>query len=176
MLLHKHKTLIFYQRLMTVRCRRFYLPGEFIAVFVTTVYILVGANANEALVELHNTIRSIQARYLEAFYMVVGDFNHTKLTDTLPSLLQYVTFPTFPTFAVWTEPSPAHTLDFSGRQRPTREKLTWRITPPPSLALSANVLMMSPPPEQSPATRKSLQQINPCKAADLTETSSRDGY
>lgn len=35
-------------KLMTVKCRPYYLPREFTAVFVIIVYIPPGANANEA--------------------------------------------------------------------------------------------------------------------------------
>ena len=82
--------------LMTVKCRPHYLPREFTAVFVIIVYIPPGANANasEALKELHDTISSLQTKHPEAFYVVAGDFNHVKLTDTLPSFYQHVTIPT----------------------------------------------------------------------------------
>ena len=42
--------------LMTVKCRPYYLPQEFTVAFVTIVYISPGANANEALKELHTTL------------------------------------------------------------------------------------------------------------------------
>ena len=45
--------------LMTMKCRAYYLPWKFTAVFVTIVYILPGANANEALKELHDTPLSV---------------------------------------------------------------------------------------------------------------------
>ncbi|XP_062394808.1 ribonuclease inhibitor-like isoform X2 [Sardina pilchardus] len=82
--------------LMTVKCRPHYLPREFTAVFVNIVYIPPGANANAnvALQELHDTISSLQTKHPEAFYVVAGDFNHVKLTDTLPSFYQHVTIPT----------------------------------------------------------------------------------
>lgn len=80
--------------LMTVRCRPFYLPPEFTAVFVTIVYIPPGANANKAMKELHDTISLLQTKHPEAFYVVAGDFNHIKLTDTLPCFYQHVDFPT----------------------------------------------------------------------------------
>ena len=54
--------------------------------FITIVYILPGANANEALKELHDTIRSRQTKHPEAFYVVVGDFNHVKMADTVKIL------------------------------------------------------------------------------------------
>lgn len=104
--------------LMTVRCRPFYLPPEFTAVFVTIVYIPPGANANKALKELHDTISLLQTKHPEAFYVVAGDFNHMKLTDTLPCFYQHVDFPTgeitlwtvcTATFAVHTKLSPTPT-------------------------------------------------------------------
>ncbi|KAI3371788.1 hypothetical protein L3Q82_024342 [Scortum barcoo] len=63
---------------MTVKCRPHYLPREFTAVFVTAVYIPPGAKANEALKELHNNISSLQHKHPEAFYVVAGDFNHSR--------------------------------------------------------------------------------------------------
>ncbi len=80
--------------LMTVKCRPYYLPREFTAVFITIVYIAPGVNANEALQELHETISSLQIKHPEAFYVVAGDFNHVKLTDILSSFYQHVTIPT----------------------------------------------------------------------------------
>lgn len=83
---------------LTVKCRPFYLPHEFTAVLVTIVYISLGANANnkvsEALQELHDIISSLQTKHPEAFYVVVGDFNHIRLTDVLPRFHQHVDFPT----------------------------------------------------------------------------------
>lgn len=68
---------------MTVRCRPFYLPQEFTVVFVTIVYIPPGANANEALKELHDFISLLQTKHPETFYVVAGEFNHVKLKPLL---------------------------------------------------------------------------------------------
>ena len=77
-----------------MKCRPYYLPLEFTEVFVTIVYIPLGGNANEALKELHDNISLLQTKHPEAFYVVAGDFNHVKLTDTLPRFYQHVTIPT----------------------------------------------------------------------------------
>jgi len=73
-------------------CQPYYLPREFTAVLVTIVYIPLGASGNEALKELYDTVSSLQMKHPEAFYVVAGNFNHVKLTDTLLSFYQHVIF------------------------------------------------------------------------------------
>ncbi|KAL7887676.1 hypothetical protein AOLI_G00053970 [Acnodon oligacanthus] len=65
----------------------------FTAVFVAPVYILPGAEAHDALKELHDHISSLHNKHPESFYMVAGNFNHIDLTNTLPEFYQHVTKP-----------------------------------------------------------------------------------
>lgn len=74
---------------LTVKCCPCYLPRELMAVFVLAVHIPPVVNANMALVALHDNISSLQSKYPEGFYVVVGDFNPEHLTDTLPKLYQH---------------------------------------------------------------------------------------
>lgn len=63
-------------------------------VFIVAVYIPPSANASEALRELHDHIGVLQNKHPEAFFVVAGDFNHVKLTDTLPRFYQHVSIAT----------------------------------------------------------------------------------
>ncbi|XP_014879206.1 uncharacterized protein LOC106940864 [Poecilia latipinna] len=130
--------------LMTEKCRPYYLPREFTAVFVTIVYIPPGANGNEVLKELHDIISSLQMKHPEAFYVVAGDFNHVKLTDTLPSFYQHVTFPT----------SGDNTLDCVY----TNIDGGYRALPRPHLGLSNHISIVL-----APAYRPLMRRIRPTK-------------
>ncbi len=130
--------------LMTVKCRPYYLPREFTAVFITIVYIAPGAKANEALQELHETISSLQIKHPEAFYVVAGDFNHVKLTDTLSSFYQHVTIPT----------RGDNTLDCVY----TNILGAYRALPRPPLGLSDHISILL-----APAYRPLLGRIRPTK-------------
>lgn len=63
-------------------------------VFIVAVYIPPSANASKALRELHDHIGVLQNKHPEAFFVVAGDFNHVKLTDTLPRFYQHVSIAT----------------------------------------------------------------------------------
>lgn len=69
---------------LTLKCWPHYLPREFTVVFIVKVYVPSSANTNEALEELHDHICELQNKHPGAFFVVVGDFTHAKLTDTLP--------------------------------------------------------------------------------------------
>ncbi len=144
--------------LMTVKCRPYYLPREFTAVFITIVYIAPGANANanEALQELHETISSLQIKHPEAFYVVAGDFNHVKLTDTLSSFYQHVTFPT----------RGDNTLDCVY----TNIHGAYRALPRPPLGLSDHISILL-----APAYRPLLGRIRP-KKKTVTVCNSSQAY
>ncbi len=143
---------------MTVKCRPYYLPWEFTAVFITIVYIAPGANANanEALQELHETISSLQIKHPEAFYVVAGDFNHVKLTDTLSSFYQHVTFPT----------RGDNTLDCVY----TNIHGAYRALPRPPLGLSDHISILL-----APAYRPLLGRIRP-KKKTVTVCNSSQAY
>ncbi len=66
---------------LIIKCRPHYLTREFTAEYIVAVYIPPRAKANEALGELHNNICSLQNKHPEAFFVIVGDFNHVNLTD-----------------------------------------------------------------------------------------------
>ncbi|KAI3369447.1 hypothetical protein L3Q82_007487 [Scortum barcoo] len=123
---------------MTVKCRPHYLPREFTAVFVTAVYIPPGAKANEALKELHNNISSLQHKHPEAFYVVVGDFNHVNLTDTLPKFYQHVTIPT----------------RGNNTNKLHQQRDAYRAVPHPHLGFSDHISIMLLPPAYCPLLRR----------------------
>ncbi|KAK0137698.1 repressor of the inhibitor of the protein kinase [Merluccius polli] len=79
---------------MTVRCRPFYMPSEFTAVYILAVYIPPSANATDALTELYQAITELQCAHPDCLFIVAGDFNHANLKKVLPKFKQYVDFPT----------------------------------------------------------------------------------
>ncbi|KAK0142227.1 hypothetical protein N1851_020114 [Merluccius polli] len=79
---------------MTVRCRPFYMPSEFTAVYILAVYIPPSANATDALTELYRAITELQCAHPDCLFIVAGDFNHANQKKVLPKFKQYVDFPT----------------------------------------------------------------------------------
>ncbi|KAI4887034.1 hypothetical protein NFI96_005191 [Prochilodus magdalenae] len=79
---------------MVVRCRPFYLPREFTAVLIISVYIPPGANAKAALCELYSAISGLQNTHPDGLFIVAGDFNHVNLKSVLPKFHQHVNFAT----------------------------------------------------------------------------------
>ncbi|KAI4897118.1 hypothetical protein NFI96_004696 [Prochilodus magdalenae] len=66
---------------MIVRCRPVYLPREFTAVLIISVYIPPGATAKAALCELYSAISGLQNTHPDGLFIVAGDFNHVTLTS-----------------------------------------------------------------------------------------------
>ncbi|KAI4891531.1 hypothetical protein NFI96_008442, partial [Prochilodus magdalenae] len=78
---------------MVVRCRPFYLPREFTAVLIISVYIPPGATAKAALCELYSAISGLQNTHPDGLFIVAGDFNHVNLKRSKPVLKQVRTWP-----------------------------------------------------------------------------------
>ncbi len=79
---------------MFVKCRPFYLPREFTAIVIATVYIPPCANAKDALRELYSAISEQQTNNPDGFFIIAGDFNHANLKTVLPKFYQHVNFAT----------------------------------------------------------------------------------
>ncbi len=79
---------------MFVKCRPFYLPREFTAIVIVTVYIPPCANAKDALRELYSAISEQQTNNPNGFFIISGDFNHANLKTVLPKFYQHVNFAT----------------------------------------------------------------------------------
>lgn len=125
--------------LMSVKCRPFYSPRQFLAMFVIAAYIAPHANANNTLKELHNIISSLQNKHPEAFYVVAGDSNHVNLTDILPWFYQHV--------AILTRGS--NMLD----RVYTNMRDAYRAVPRPHLGLSDHICIMLVPAYHPPLRR-----------------------
>lgn len=80
--------------LLMVRCRPFYLPREFSAVFLLTVYIPPEADHVTALGVLHSVISRWETVHPDAVFIVAGDFNHCNLKNVFPMYHQSVCFTT----------------------------------------------------------------------------------
>ncbi|KAI4898623.1 hypothetical protein NFI96_006404 [Prochilodus magdalenae] len=79
---------------MIVRCRPFYLPREFTAVLIISVYIPPGATAKDALCELYSAISGLQNTHPDGLFIVAGDFNHVNLKRSKPVLKPAATYST----------------------------------------------------------------------------------
>ena len=75
---------------LTIKCRQYYLPREFSLVIVTAVYKPPQANTTTALKELHWTLCKLETIYLEAAFIVAGDFNKANLRTMLPKFYQHI--------------------------------------------------------------------------------------
>ncbi|KAI4889410.1 hypothetical protein NFI96_034097 [Prochilodus magdalenae] len=78
--------------LLMVKCRPFYLPREFSAVFILVVYIPPRANSATALGLLHDAISKQETAHPDAVFIVCGDFNNCNLGTVLPKYHQHVSF------------------------------------------------------------------------------------
>ncbi len=72
-------------------CRPFWLPGEFTAIIITTVYITPQANTDQALKELYGNISEQENAYPNAAFVVTGDFNKANVRTTAPKYFQHIT-------------------------------------------------------------------------------------
>ena len=59
-------------KVLMVKCRPFYLPREFSAVFLLAVYMLLWANRTTALGLLHDTISKHETTHPDAVFVVAG--------------------------------------------------------------------------------------------------------
>lgn len=76
--------------LLMLKCWPFYLPREFIAIFITTVCIQPQAYTQTALCVIHDTINVHETTDPDAVFIIAGDFNHCKLRS-----VQNFIMPTF---------------------------------------------------------------------------------
>lgn len=79
---------------LVIKCRPFYLPREFSAVFLLAVYIHPRADACVASNELANIIHKHENSHPDAAFIASGDFNHCRLKSTLPNYHQHIKHPT----------------------------------------------------------------------------------
>ena len=79
---------------LTIGLRPFYLPREFTQILVTAVYIHPKANADNARDQLKATISLIENSHPDAVNLIMGDFNHCKIDDLIPTYTQYIDLPT----------------------------------------------------------------------------------
>uniref|UniRef100_A0A9J7ZV96 Reverse transcriptase domain-containing protein n=1 Tax=Cyprinus carpio carpio TaxID=630221 RepID=A0A9J7ZV96_CYPCA len=82
---------------MIIKCRPFYLPREYTAILLVSVYIPPNnniSNRNDALNELHQHISDQQTAHPDAFLIIAGDFNHADLKSVFPKIHQHINFPT----------------------------------------------------------------------------------
>lgn len=64
------------QSFLLLKCHPYYLPREFTAVFLATVYIPPQANPTAALGKLHDVIGALETAHPDAGFIEAGDFNH----------------------------------------------------------------------------------------------------
>uniref|UniRef100_A0A8C1LL36 Reverse transcriptase domain-containing protein n=1 Tax=Cyprinus carpio TaxID=7962 RepID=A0A8C1LL36_CYPCA len=82
---------------MIIKCRPFYLPREYTAILLVSVYIPPNnnnCNRNDALNELYQHISEQQTAHPDAFLIIAGDFNHADLKSVFPKIHQHINFPT----------------------------------------------------------------------------------
>ncbi len=113
---------------MFVKCRPFYLPREFTAIVIVTVYIPPCENAKDALRELYSAISEQQTNNPDGFFIIAGDFNHANIKAVLPKFYQNVNFAT----------RGNNTLDFVY----TTEKNAYKAVPRPHLGYSDHISVM----------------------------------
>ncbi len=71
-----------------VKCRPFYLPREFTAIVIVSVYIPPCANTKDALHELYSAISEQQTNNSDGFFIIASDFNHANHFSNLPNLFK----------------------------------------------------------------------------------------
>lgn len=79
---------------LMLKCRPYYLPREFSAVFLAIVYILPRAYSAAALGKLHEVISALETTHLVAAFIVAGDFNKCNLRTVLPKYHQHMAIST----------------------------------------------------------------------------------
>ena len=82
--------------LLTVALRPHYLPREFTSLLwqLFINYVSPYADADIALSKIAKLINNLETRAPDAVKLVLGDFNHCELKNTLPHYDQYVKVPT----------------------------------------------------------------------------------
>ncbi len=64
---------------MLLKCRPFYLPREFTAVYICAVYIPPDANAKLALAQIYDSINNSLVAHPDGVFIAAGDFNNADL-------------------------------------------------------------------------------------------------
>ena len=78
-----------YSRLYTVSVRPYYLPREFLHVFVTHVYVSPHANAKDAANVISSHMHDLETSAPDAFKINTGDFNHCSLKTSTMNYFQH---------------------------------------------------------------------------------------
>ena len=71
-----------------------YLPREFTAISITSVYITPSANTKDAPSTLYQSVSMMQNANPDCVYFITGDFNQANLRSILPNYYQHVDFAT----------------------------------------------------------------------------------
>ncbi len=79
---------------LSIICRPFYLPREFLSIIVSAVYIPPQADTSLALSKLHNVLSGYIDKHPDAAFIIAGDFNKANLRQVMPNFLQHVSCPT----------------------------------------------------------------------------------
>ncbi len=142
---------------MFVKCRPFYLPREFTAIFIVAVYIPPCANAKDMLRELYSAISEQQTNNPDGFFIIAGDFNHANLKTVLPKFYQHVNFAT----------RGKNTLDFVY----TTEKNAYKSVPRPHLRpLRPHLCYANPSIQATSETRQTGSKTGSIWPDDATST------
>ena len=72
-----------------IKCCPFYSPREFANVIVAGVYVAPDANAKDAMHQLAAKVTEVENKFPDSLILVLGDFNHTKLSTALPRYKQH---------------------------------------------------------------------------------------
>ena len=75
---------------ITLQCRPFYLPREFTSLVLVGVYVHPRANATTAMRELSMQVTDAENKFPDCKVLVMGDFNHSKMTSELPKYKQQI--------------------------------------------------------------------------------------
>lgn len=119
---------------MIIKCRPFYLPREYTAILLVSVYIPQNnnnSNRNDALYELYQHISEQQTAHPDAFLIIAGDFNHADLKSVFQKIHQHINFPT----------RGNNILDFVF----TTQRGAYRALPLPHLGASDHITIMLMP-------------------------------
>ena len=127
---------------LLLKCRPYYLPREFTAVFLVAVYIPPRANSAAALGVLHDVISVLETAHPDAVFITAGDFNQCNLRTVFPKYYQHVDIPT----------RGENTLDHVY----SNIRDAYRASPRPHFGLSDHISLL-----MYPAYSQKLKQTNP---------------
>lgn len=68
----------------------FYLPQELSSVIITAIYIPPQADMDIALSPLRDMLNSHQNKYLDAAFIITGDFNKANPREVMPNCYQHI--------------------------------------------------------------------------------------